>query len=82
MQCCRLQGFGWLTPTVGALEFMQCLTQALSTNVRKSMQQSQKVCLTRFSTHHARFDAAHLCMVLCLLLYLAFGHRSFVALHG
>lgn len=38
-----LQGYGWLSPTVGALEFMQCLTQALTTSARKSLVQSAKV---------------------------------------
>ena len=38
-----LQGYGWLSPTVGALEFLQCLTQALTTSARKSLVQSAKV---------------------------------------
>ena len=66
-----LQGFGWLTPTVGALEFMQCVTQALSINARKSMQQSQKVCLTWLSsTPSAQMTA---CM---------HGHPSCVYIEG
>ena len=60
MHCFCLQGFGWLTPTVGALEFMQCVTQALSTNARKNMQQSQKVCLTGLSpTPPAQTECLH-----------------------
>lgn len=37
------QGYGWLSPTVGALEFMQCMTQALTTSTRKNLVQTQKV---------------------------------------
>ena len=29
--------FGWLTPTVGAVEMLQCLTQAVSINARKTL---------------------------------------------
>ena len=39
-----LQGYGWLSPTVGALEFSQCLTRALTTSARKALVQTQKVC--------------------------------------
>ena len=38
------QGYGWLSPTVGALEFSQCLTRALTTSARKALVQTQKVC--------------------------------------
>ncbi len=37
------QGYGWLSPTVGALEFSQCLTRALTTSARKALVQTQKV---------------------------------------
>lgn len=38
------QGYGWLSPTAGALEFSQCLTRALTTSARKTLVQMQKVC--------------------------------------
>ena len=30
------QPYGWLTPTIGAVEMMQCLTQAVSIGARKT----------------------------------------------
>ena len=38
-----VQGYGWLQPTQGALQFMQCLTQAITTSARKNLDETKKV---------------------------------------
>jgi len=38
-----MQGYGWLQPTQGALQFMQCLTQAITTSARKNLDETKKV---------------------------------------
>ena len=37
----RYSPYGWLTPTIGAVEMMQCLTQAVSIGSRKSFTQGK-----------------------------------------
>lgn len=37
----RYTPYGWLTPTIGAVEMLQCLTQAVSIGSRKSFTQGK-----------------------------------------
>lgn len=37
----RTSPYGWLTPTIGAVEMLQCLTQAVSIGSRKSFTQGK-----------------------------------------